>query len=582
MTGDPHVLLDRLEGVTGEFPQWKARCPAHDDNKASLSVGVGDDGTVLIHCHADCEAEDVLRAVGLTWSDLGNGHHDDFVEKVPQSDHDGDALDWLSDYCDVDRDILDTLPVTEDNGVVHFEFGGGVHKCRKAGTKRMWWEPKGATNPPFWPVPDGDVASTIWLTEGETDCICARAMGLDAFAVTKGAKANLSPEHGRALARHGVTTVNIVFDADDAGRKGTEKAASVLSDAGLDVRDIDLADADLVDPLTGTKDVRDAWLQYQDPGVGEYLRDYAEQGTANDTGQRTWSTGDLLAAEFPEPVWVVPNLLPAGLSVLAGRPKLGKSFMALQLALAVGSGGMFLNERISQGRALYVALEDSPRRLQQRLQMMQASATSAADFAFDWKPLNGDGLGDLRQAAGGRQLVVVDTLTRAITSETDWDSVGQVTGVLDILQHIALDNNTCLLLIDHHRKNTGFTDNVVDDVLGSTAKAAVCDTIMGLYRQRGEHGATLRVTGRDIGDETLKLTFDHTTKCWQRVDVTVSGVQSEILDALKDLGAAGVTELARYLERDKGNVSKELAELEHKRKVRRRGNSRMSPYVLAA
>ena len=67
---DAELLLGRLDGVirTGAG-RWSARCPAHDDRSPSLSVRIDDD-RLLFHCHAGCAPEDVLAAVGLSWSDL--------------------------------------------------------------------------------------------------------------------------------------------------------------------------------------------------------------------------------------------------------------------------------------------------------------------------------------------------------------------------------------------------------------------------------------------------------------------------------------------------------------------------------
>ncbi len=65
------VLLSRLQGVRPVGPnRWTARCPAHEDRSPSLSVTVTDDGKTLIHCHAGCDTDDVLAAIGLTWKDL--------------------------------------------------------------------------------------------------------------------------------------------------------------------------------------------------------------------------------------------------------------------------------------------------------------------------------------------------------------------------------------------------------------------------------------------------------------------------------------------------------------------------------
>ena len=65
------ILLDRLDGVTQTGGnRWLARCPAHDDRSPSLSIRECDDGRSLIHCFAGCETEDVLAAVGLSFSDV--------------------------------------------------------------------------------------------------------------------------------------------------------------------------------------------------------------------------------------------------------------------------------------------------------------------------------------------------------------------------------------------------------------------------------------------------------------------------------------------------------------------------------
>lgn len=65
------ILLSRLDGVkeTGHG-KYVARCPAHDDRSPSLAIKDGDDGRILIHCFAGCEAEDVLSAIGLRFSDV--------------------------------------------------------------------------------------------------------------------------------------------------------------------------------------------------------------------------------------------------------------------------------------------------------------------------------------------------------------------------------------------------------------------------------------------------------------------------------------------------------------------------------
>jgi len=63
-------MLSKLPDVRKNGKGWSARCPAHDDQQPSLSVSLGEDGRVLLHCHAGCEAEAICRAVGLQMKDL--------------------------------------------------------------------------------------------------------------------------------------------------------------------------------------------------------------------------------------------------------------------------------------------------------------------------------------------------------------------------------------------------------------------------------------------------------------------------------------------------------------------------------
>ena len=63
-------VLSKLVGVKRTGNQWMARCPAHEDDHASLSVAEGEDGKVLLRCHACCGTEAIVSALGLTLSDL--------------------------------------------------------------------------------------------------------------------------------------------------------------------------------------------------------------------------------------------------------------------------------------------------------------------------------------------------------------------------------------------------------------------------------------------------------------------------------------------------------------------------------
>ena len=136
---------------------------------------------------------------------------------------------------------------------------------------------------------------------------------------------------------------------------------------------------------------------------------------------RRSTTGSLSASELmnlnlPEPNWIIPGIIPEGLTILAGKPKAGKSWMVLHLAYAISIGGFALGQiRVDQGKVLYLALEDSVRRLQERLGQMIGDASAPEDLFFetDWKRMDEGGLEDLESwiiQHPSTRLITIDTL----------------------------------------------------------------------------------------------------------------------------------------------------------------------------
>jgi hypothetical protein len=294
-----------------------------------------------------------------------------------------------------------------------------------------------------------------------------------------------------------------------------------------------------------------------------------------------WTCANLLAAKFPEPTWVVPDLLPAGFALLAGRPKMGKSWLALQLAEAVATGGLFLGRSIEKGRVLFIAREDSPRRLQGRLRELGAQGVDGLDLTFSWPSLaTPEGLQQLEATLGEYRLVVVDTLARAVSGPgMDWDSVSSVTAMLGPIQQAALSADASLLAIDHLKKPSIREADPVDDVMGSTGKTAVADVVLGLFRKRGEQSAKLTASGRDIEESEIAIAFDRATCRWHLSGAVVEGVQMEIVTTLKT-GPMTVTNLAKDLNKDHSNISRELGELVAKGLVKKPAQRQGGVYSL--
>jgi len=313
-------------------------------------------------------------------------------------------------------------------------------------------------------------------------------------------------------------------------------------------------------------------------GLIRRLLQMPEEGTGNGRKGAFLSADFILRNEWPEPVWIIPGIIPAGLTVLGGAPKLGKSWFALQMAQAVAAGGFTLGRRIPQGAVLYLALEDPPRRLKERMLRQHW----VLDLPCDFLPVGRfqETIGDLRNGgaqrlsnhieAGAYRLVVIDTLSRSISG--DQNDAQEMTTWLAPIQEMAHMENCAIVLLDHHNK-VG-SEDAVRDILGSTAKGAMADTVIGLYRERGKSDARLTVTGREVEEQTVNIRFDQATGCWQLDANPLAGLTSEQADLVVRLEAiepATLRQVCDALGKDyahsKGAVLNRLGSLQEKGKV---------------
>jgi len=371
----------------------------------------------------------------------------------------------------------------------------------------------------------------------------------------------------RAMAHNPTTYAEIVRE-----RANRRRMYTTMQNALIDLKD---------DDDTSALMLRDKLTQRLEAAV--------RLGNGHMIRQTRWTAGALLGTDFPEPKWVIPDLLPAGLSFLGGKPKVGKSMLALQVAIAVGSGGRVLDRQVEAGRVLYLALEDSERRLKTRLQKQRAPGDCAITFELEWPTFGQGGLTKLQQAlAGGAYaFVIIDTLSRAYGIADQLD-VGQMTALTGELQSMTKSQDLSILVLDHHRKWANFESDPIGDILGSTAKGAVADVAMGLYKTRGTSDARLMITGRDMDDADLIVEFCPVTWCWQlrgdRDGVLKDSFEAEALEAVKALIALGelatVTNVAEFLDTNKGNVSRALSSLLEKGAiVKQPKEGRQQPYA---
>ncbi|MGH8878621.1 MAG: AAA family ATPase [Stackebrandtia sp.] len=236
-----------------------------------------------------------------------------------------------------------------------------------------------------------------------------------------------------------------------------------------------------------------------------------------------WTASDLLAAEFPEPRWAVPGIIPEGLTLLAGPPKVGKSWLSLGLAVSITTGGRALGAvDVEPGRALYLALEDTPRRLRSRLETVLTTSDAPAGLAFavHWPAMPDGGAEKLHGMLTEHpdiRLVVVDVLakvrggvdTRGSMYDADYAAMGHLKAVADA--------HSVAVVVVHHVRKSG-SDDFLETVSGTNGLAGASDTIAVLRRSRNTADAVLHITGRDVEEAEHALKFDPSCGAWSLLD----------------------------------------------------------------
>ncbi|WP_169077821.1 AAA family ATPase [Microcella alkalica] len=219
----------------------------------------------------------------------------------------------------------------------------------------------------------------------------------------------------------------------------------------------------------------------------------------------------LMAQEFPPLQYVVPGIIPEGMSLLVAAPKIGKSWMVLGLGLALSQGGdAFGVLPVGKPRpVLYLALEDGPRRLQSRLRFM--GVTTVDDrLQFQTAIENGQVVSTISSFIdafdGQDPVVILDTLGKVMPPAGNGNQYGHDYAVLSALK------STCdavpgssLLIVHHTRKNDA--GDFLDAVSGTQGIAGAADSVLVLRRERHEKRATLQVTSRDAVEGEYALTM---------------------------------------------------------------------------
>jgi hypothetical protein len=247
---------------------------------------------------------------------------------------------------------------------------------------------------------------------------------------------------------------------------------------------------------------------------------------------------------FPPIKYVVPDLIPEGLSMLVGKPKIGKSWLALDLCIAVASGRYCLGDkRPTQGDVLYAALEDNPRRLQRRIDKLLSPVSAQwperLTLVTSWRRLDNGGADDIRdwiESMPEPRVVILDTLAGVKPIKTQ-QGYQEDYASLEALHRLANEKGVAIIVLHHQRKMEA--EDPLDTVSGTLGLAGCADTVLVL--SRSSQGTTLYVRGRDVEEAEHAVTFNKDSCRWSILgdasEIHRSNERGKILAALQDAGS---------------------------------------------
>ena len=273
---------------------------------------------------------------------------------------------------------------------------------------------------------------------------------------------------------------------------------------------------------------------------------------------------DLMSKEFAPINWIVPNMIPEGVSLFVAPPKIGKSLMALDLCLAAASCGHFLGTmKIPQNNVLLLDLENGERVLQKRIhsRLFENDAPQNFHYITEWLRFNEGGLVALDAfiESNNIKLVVIDTLesVRPLTSGKNpyREDYNSLKGLNDLSHKHAV-----AIVVIHHTNKENDSEDFVKAVSSTYGLTGAVDNIIRISRKRADTVGKLEFGGRLCEETSLDLTFDKDLVCWKvnQNSLSEKAQQIEMLLKGKDLSKS---ELNSEFSNHTGGINEALAEL---------------------
>lgn len=239
--------------------------------------------------------------------------------------------------------------------------------------------------------------------------------------------------------------------------------------------------------------------------------------------------------DLPATKFVIKELLPQGLAIIGGAPKVGKSWLMLDWCVRIAKGETIWNFPTTQGTTLYVSLEDTASRLQERLLSVTDEAPNVFFTTFSFKI--GEGLEEQIKSFvadhPGTALIVIDTFQMIRNTGSEVSYANDYNEV-EVLKKLAEELKITILLV-HHLRKQGDSDPF-NMLSGTNGLAGGVDTMFVLDKsKRCSTNATLYCSGRDIEDREIELCFDKDNCVWNFVSDSSDNPEMLLPDEMQKL-----------------------------------------------
>lgn len=520
------AILSRLERVTGPDAQgwYTALCPCHND-RDHPNLRIDPNGGFFCQaCGEKGSLSKLAQKLGL----------DEFNKEMPMGkivEIEAEAITLLGErgltnetiaHFSIEPDIEKQAwcyPVLYQGKVVATRYKAFPN--RKG--SRYWWAEHGVTFQVYG-LDDVKDEREVWLVEGEPDYWVMYQVGLPAITLLAGA-GSIPSGTVELLKEADIDKLNIVYDSDDAGRKGAQRVARVLQSEGFEV-----SIRELPDHLGEGGDITDLYrkLGYDDTKFREVMQSLRTVQLAQTTqaaGLHVVSLSDLLSEPTNEIPWLINGILPSnGVLFIAGEPGTGKTWFILTLAIDIAEGHTFLDSfATKQGSVLIIDEESGQNRLRFRIRRLLGSELT--ELPIHLACMSGIKLEETWWFDSLCQkieeinpiVVIIDSLVRI--HRGDENSTQDMSRVFTKLSEIR-QRFGCAFILTHHLRKKGQLKglNTIDQRMrGSSDISAYADSILGLekiddrlvlrqFKNRdGDEAKPLALAIEDTDEETTRL-----------------------------------------------------------------------------